>query len=334
MSYRDRLRRRMVRAAVRENVDTLRGLPPPALRRPRRIRDALLRHYRSVLAPALLLLAVGVLGAGGTGLREGGPAGSLESLAASLTRSMSPPVAAATFPLAVRRIVLDPGHGGLDPGSLAPNDLAEKDLTLDVAHRLRALLEGSGFAVLLTRERDETVSLRERALLANRGAGDLFVSIHVNAVPGGEPCGMETYHLGATADERARELASLENAESGYTLADLRRLLEGLYAHARQAESRQFAGTVQRGLAAYLTAESPPIKDNGVKTAPFVVLVATEMPGILAEVSCLSNDAQAQLLADPAHRQRIARGLFVGIRAYADARHRPGRTGPPKGATS
>lgn len=327
MTYYDRLRRQLLRAAVQENVDALRGRLPRPLRRGRRLAEAALSGYRLAVGPALLFAAISLLS---TGASDGGStprADSLEALSARLARTAPAQVSATAFPLGVKKIVLDPGHGGGDPGARAEGELVEKDLTLDVARRLRTLLRESAFEVVLTREHDETVSLRERAGLAGAARGDLFVSIHVNAIPSREDCGMETYYLGATDDPRIAELAGLENRESGYSLTDFRRLLEGLYVHARQRESRQFAEVVQRGLVSFLRRTDPALKDNGVKSAPLFVLVATEMPGVLTELSCLSNDDQARALADPGYRQNIARGLFVGIRAYADARNRLGGKG-------
>lgn len=329
MVHRDRLRQKLVREAVRENLEVIQGRPG-AFRRRRRLRDAAERHYRLVLAPLLLFTAIGVLSTGSSESRSLSlRAASLEALSTRLAFSAPQAVDAAAFPLGVRTIVLDPGHGGSDPGAQTPDDLLEKDITLDVAQRLGALLRDSAFEVVMTREDDTMVSLRERALLANGRKGDLFVSIHVNAIPSREECGIETYYVGTTDDPRIQHLAGLENREPGYSLADFRRLLEGLYVHVRQQESRQFAEVVQRGLVTFLERIDPGVKDNGVKTAPFVVLVATEMPGVLAELSCLSNEAQARLLADPRHRQAIARGLFVGIRAYAETRNHPVRPTRP-----
>jgi N-acetylmuramoyl-L-alanine amidase len=328
MAYRDRLRRHLVHAAVRENLAVMKSVPPPPLRRGRRWLGAAARGYRVLIGPALLLLAVGVLASGTGGAVTPRRGDSLEALSARVAAEVPQPVHAAAFSLGVRRIILDPGHGGDDPGAHAAADFSEKQVTLDVAQRLRALLQESGLDVLMTREHDESVSLRERALFANTARGDLFVSIHVNAVPSRERCGPETYYLGPGEDPWIEQLAVRENQESGYSLVDFRRLLHGLYAHVRREESRRFADAVQRGLVAFLRRSDPGLKDNGVKTAPFLVLVATEMPGVLTELSCLSNDEeQAKGLADPVQRQNIARGLFVGIRAYADARNRLGSRG-------
>jgi N-acetylmuramoyl-L-alanine amidase len=324
----DRVKRRLVSEVVRENVDTARGLPPRSLRRPRRLPHTALRGFGLVVAPSLLFVAISVVATGHADRPPTTPAAAV----APVARAAGPSPATlpaphainpATFPLEVRKIVLDPGHGGTDPGAPTSVGLGEKDITLDVARRLKALLAQSGFEVLMTREKDETVSLRERGQFANYQKGDLFVSIHFNSLRTRSYRGLETYYLGATNDPHVERLVGAENRGSGYSLADFRRLLEGVYVHVRQTESRQLAETVHRGLAAFLVKGNPAIKDSGVKPAPFLVLVATEMPGILAEVSYLSNEEDARLLAEPAYRAEIARALFQGIRGYADGRNKP-----------
>ncbi len=226
------------------------------------------------------------------------------------------PVAAHVFPLAVRRLVLDPGHGGDNLGAVA-GELSEKDLTLDITQRLRRLLEAASFEVLLTRDADKTLSLKDRALFANAQRADLFVSVHINWITVERVRGVETYYLGTTDDPELAELTRRENHQSGYSLADLRQLLEGIYADVRQDESRALAAHVQRALFESLRAANPKLEDRGVKTAPFVVLVATEMPAILAEVSCLSNQEEAELLSRPLYREYIAEALFRGIQGFA-----------------
>ena len=321
MSQPDVIKRRLLREVVRENLETIQGLPPRSLRRSYRIRRVLLRGLRLVGVPSLLFLSMTGLSTG-EGERQ---APTVSRGAVPPPRSFSAPrrINLAAFPLGIKKVVLDPGHGGVDSGARTPSGLWEKEITLDVAHRLRALLQEHFFEVVMTRDQDEAVSLRQRANIANAEKGDLFVSIHVNSFPTGEHRGVETYYLGPTDNPRVERIARIENLVSGYSLADFRRLLEGVYTHMRQGESRRFAGEVHRGLLTSLSKANPAIKDDGVKTAPFLVLVATEMPGILAEVSSLSNNEEARLLADPGYRQHIARGLFSGIRAYTDARNRP-----------
>jgi N-acetylmuramoyl-L-alanine amidase len=232
------------------------------------------------------------------------------------------PIDLAVLPLGVRKIVIDPGHGGKDAGTSAPGGLAEKEVTLDIGIRLRHLLEQAAFEVVMTRDKDEGVSLRQRTALANAQAADLFVSIHLNWIDGGQVRGMETYYLGPTEDPVLLQLAAQENRDSGYSLADFRKLLDYIYLSVRRDESRRLAESVQRTLVTALRRKRPALVNRGVKTAPFAVLVGTEMPAILAEVACLSHPEEAHLLATPQYRQDIAQALLEGIRAYAQTLNR------------
>lgn len=221
------------------------------------------------------------------------------------------------FALSVKKIVIDPGHGGDDPGAVTAGGLTEKDLALDIGLRLRDLLKAASFAVRMTREEDQTVPLAQRVIFANQTKSDLFVSIHLNWVEPHRARVVETYYLGPTEDSATLHLAGLENTHSGYSLADFRRLLEGVYTDMKRGESRRFAEAVQSELVRALQTVNPVLSDKAVKTAPFVVLVGTEMPAILAEVACLSNVADARLLASAEYRQTIAQALFAGVRTYA-----------------
>lgn len=226
------------------------------------------------------------------------------------------PIDVDVFPLEVRRVVIDPGHGGDDSGTQA-GPLAEKELTLDIARRLEEDLLAHGFEVRLTRRDDEAVSLRRRTEMANAWRADLFVSIHINWIADRGVRGLETYYLGTTDDPYLEDLARRENRASGYSLADMRNLLESIYTDARTGESAQLAERVQESLYFALSRQNPALKNRGVKTAPFVVLTTTEMPAILAEVSCLSNREEARLLGRPLYREHIAGALSLGIRSYA-----------------
>lgn len=227
-------------------------------------------------------------------------------------------LAARLFPVAVRRIVLDPGHGGADDGTRTPVGLTEKVLTLDIAQRLALLLMGAGFEVTMTRDADDKLFLRDRVRFANQAHADLFVSIHLNWLKDGRANrGIETYYLGPSDDPFITELASAENRESGYSLSDVRQLLDGIYSDLRQQESRRLAAAVQRRLVAAVREVSHEVRDRGVRSAPFLVLVETEMPAILAEVASLSSPEEARLLAQADYRDRLARALFDGIRTYS-----------------
>jgi N-acetylmuramoyl-L-alanine amidase len=190
-------------------------------------------------------------------------------------------------------------------------------MALDISQRLQDLLEDGAFDVVLTRDEDEFVSLEDRAKFANSNRGDLFVSIHLNWIDTREVRGVETYYLGPTNDPYLTQLAANENMDSGYSMADFRNMLDRVYAGVRQAESRRLASTVQQSLYNSLRRVNPQLQDRGVKKAPFIVLVGTEMPAILAEVSCLSNEKEARLLMTPEYRQFIAEALFEGIDSYA-----------------
>lgn len=235
-------------------------------------------------------------------------------------RFTGPPEAVdvSVFPLPVERIVLDPGHGGSSPGTAA-GGLTEKALALDIAYRLRNLLDDR-YRVAMTREADMNVALDRRTLIANRAGADVFVSIHVNWLPANRACGVETYYLGPTDDPELSALAERENSEAqGYSLGDLRRLLDGVYAQHRQDDSRALATAIQESLYGRLRAENPDLRNRGVKSAPFVVLIGAEMPAVLAEVSCLSDAREMERLRDESYLQSIAEALDAGIQSYAES---------------
>jgi N-acetylmuramoyl-L-alanine amidase len=328
----DRVKRQLLTEAVADNLDTIRGLPPRSLRPMQRIGSAWLRRAPLLVAAALVgtTLVAWSRGLAVSGSRSEAahaavvsPAPRPSSLPTAQPRDPEtslPRVSASAFPLTVRRVILDAGHGGSDPGTSSIH-VTEKEITLDIETRLRALLLKRGFEVVSTRSDDRLIALRERARLANSSDGDIFVSIHVNALAAHTAShGVETYYLGPTNDPSLTKLAAAENLDSGYSMADMRKLLERVYADVRRDESRQLAATVQQQLFAGLRAVDPGLENWGVKRAPFIVLTATEMPAVLAEVGCLSNEREAQMLRSPNYRQQIAQALFNGIHAYASGR--------------
>ncbi len=318
------LKRRLVAELVEDNVAQIRGLAPRRRRRPAAagarwiaavalpLSLLALSHGGSPVAPDAAAAAAG----GGRPAAVRPAAGPPERRAAADLAPVDP----AVFPLAVGKVVLDPGHGGVNGGTYIPSGLVEKDLTLDIGRRLRDLLTAAGYEVRMTRDDDRDVSLEERARFANREQADLFVSIHVNWIENRAVRGVETYYLGTTDDPFLTRLAAEENRGSGYAVADLRDLLEELYAGFRQTSSADAAAAVQRSLLRSLRTVNPAVDDRGVKTAPFLVLMKTDMPAVLAEVSCLSNRKEAELLARPLYRQYIAEALASGIESYAASR--------------
>ena len=327
----ERLKRQMLRDAVRENLEVIAGRPPAGARRGGAWARRLVRGAAAVGLPVALFASINAFSGGGGDTPEvvvvpqrtvAPPAhdAAIENVAWPAPKSIDPTL----FHLDVKTVVIDAGHGGTDPGALTPDGWPEKEIALDVAERLAAKLRGGLFRVVTTRNGDETLSLRERARRAREAGGDVFVSIHLNSIPRPGWGGVETYYLGPTDDPAIRALASAENGSSGYSLADFRGLLEGVYVDVRQAESRRLAESVQSELVGSLRRIAPSVGDRGVKSAPFVVLIASEMPGILAEVSCVSHPEEARRLRDGAFREAIADALARGVRAYADARNLAG----------
>jgi len=217
--------------------------------------------------------------------------------------------------LGVHRIVIDPGHGGKDPGTINRRlDLQEKNITLDIGKRLNAILnEHAEFEIILTRCRDEYVPLEERAAIANSNQGDIFVSIHTNSAPRQTARGVESYYLNITADPRAMAVAAQENAMSSKSMADMRNILNQILQNSKISESRILCQSIQRGMVANLKQKYDAVDDLGVKKAPFYVLLGAQMPSALIEVSFLSNLNEAKRLASPSYRQAVAAGLYLGI---------------------
>ncbi|HEY8056987.1 MAG TPA: N-acetylmuramoyl-L-alanine amidase [Terriglobales bacterium] len=231
------------------------------------------------------------------------PAAPLSDGGDSLTRALG---------LKIHGIVLDAGHGGHDTGTIGEGNLLEKDVVLDVALRLGKLLhQRMGIAVTYTRNDDTFIPLQERTAIANRVHADLFVSIHANSSPASAARGVETYYLNLTRDPQALAVAARENADGDKSIHDLPKLVRTIALNDKLAESRELAEDVQHSLAA-ATGEA----DRGVKTAPFVVLIGAEMPSVLAEISFLSNRTDDQKLRQSAYRQRLAEGLYQGLRSY------------------
>ncbi|MCX6566102.1 MAG: N-acetylmuramoyl-L-alanine amidase [Candidatus Aminicenantes bacterium] len=219
--------------------------------------------------------------------------------------------------LGVRTIILDPGHGGADPGCLDPAGPKEKDLTLDIALKLKAILEAeSDLAVVLTRETDIYVPLETRTIVASQRKADLFISIHVNAYRLKTRKGSETFFLNFSPDPAVNELAAKENATTTKTIGEMDKIIRKIAQNSRIIESRELAQKIQSNLATYLSRRYSDVINLGAKGGPFWVLLGSEMPAILIEVAHLSNPDEAKRLQSAVFRQNAARGIFEGIKAY------------------
>jgi N-acetylmuramoyl-L-alanine amidase len=218
--------------------------------------------------------------------------------------------------LGVSRIVLDPGHGGHDPG-VRGNGLSESELVLDVSLRLKKLLENQpGMEVVMTRDTDVFIPLEQRTAIANREGADLFLSIHANASRNVKAGGVETYFLNFAANPEAEAVAARENSASGQTMHRLPDIVRAITLNNKIDESRDFADTVQKSMVKSLSAKNRDLQDRGVKQAPFVVLIGAGMPSVLAEISFVTQKQEGTLLKTSAYRQQIAEALFEAIVKY------------------
>ncbi len=218
--------------------------------------------------------------------------------------------------LGIHRIVIDPGHGGHDPGARA-GGLSESELVLDVALRLeKLLLKDPGVEVVLTRRSHVFVPLEERTAIANRQGADLFLSIHANASRNKQARGVETYFLNFASNPDAEAVAARENSASGRTMHSLPDIVKAIALNNKLDESRDFATLVQRAMIQHLARSNRNVRDLGVKQAPFVVLIGAGMPSILAEISFVTHSQEGKLLKTANYRQRIAEALYQGVRRY------------------
>lgn len=222
--------------------------------------------------------------------------------------------------MGIKRIVIDPGHGGKDPGTCSPSGLKEKDIVLDVALRVAKILkEKIGCEVILTRDRDVFIPLEERTAIANAKEADLFLSIHVNAAPNHDAKGIETYVLDLTNNKDAMRLAALENATSAKQISDLQSILLDLMQNSKINESLKLAGLVQEEMVGGLNKKFSDVSNLGVKKAPFVVLIGAQMPAILTEIAFLSNPEEEKRLKNPAYLAEVANHISSGVTQYVES---------------
>jgi len=220
--------------------------------------------------------------------------------------------------LKIGRIVIDPGHGGHDTGTIGPHGLMEKDICLDVALRLGKLIEQRlpSAEVVYTRDDDTFVPLEQRTEIANDAKADLFLSIHANSSPDHKARGTETYYLNLSGSSDAMAVAARENATSENSVHDLQDLVKKIARDEKIEESRDFATDIQNSLSHRLERFTLGGHNRGVRKAPFVVLIGADMPSVLAEIGFISNPSDEQWLKKPENRERVAEGLYQGVQSY------------------
>ena len=217
----------------------------------------------------------------------------------------------------IRRVVLDPGHGGHDPGAVGASGLQEKDVVLSIGLKLREKLrEELGLDVVMTRSTDIFIPLEERTAIANKVNADLFVSIHANAAPNRNAAGIETYYLNLAKTEKVAQLAAKENGTTLEKVSTLQAILFDLMANYKLNDSAHLAEEIQKSLYKVVKGRYPDTRNLGVKQGPFYVLVGASMPSILTEVAFISNSTEEAHLKDPAFHDLSAEGILDGIRGY------------------
>ena len=213
--------------------------------------------------------------------------------------------------------MLDAGHGAHDPGCLHGRSIKEKNIVLSVAKLLaQKIRKELGCEVYLTRTKDVFLSLEQRTAIANMKKADLFLSLHVNAHKDRSIRGLETYYLNMATDENAVRVAARENATSQKRLSDLQMILNSLMMNTKIHESSRLAHEIQSGMVSTLRKTYKRVKSLGVKQAPFYVLIGARMPAVLIETGFLTNATERKRLASKWYRERLAQGIYEGIKAY------------------
>lgn len=231
------------------------------------------------------------------------------SASASAKKGLDPESLTREFGLMAKTIVIDPGHGGKDPGALGDGVIQEKGIVLSISKRLKEILTAKGYRVLMTRETNRFIPLKERTQFATRHKADLFLSVHANASESPQANGIETYYLDVSSTDKASEqIAARENANSGYSIQELESLLQGILRESKSEDSRRLAEHVQRKLV-----HTTGAVDRGVKHARFVVLIGTKVPAILIETGFVSNATERRKLVTTAYQSKIAAAIAEGV---------------------
>jgi N-acetylmuramoyl-L-alanine amidase len=222
--------------------------------------------------------------------------------------------------LGIQRIVIDPGHGGKDPGTIGRSGTMEKKIVLDICQRLKKLLDAnSSLEVIMTRETDIYVPVENRTVIANQKRADLFISVHANSNPSKKRSGVETFYLNFSQDPSVIQTAALENATSSKNLSEMKSILEKIAKNSKVMESKELADDIQKNLVMALRKLHKDVVDLGYKGGPFWVLIGVETPSILVEASYLSNSKEESRLKNARYRQQIAQGIYNGIKEYMNS---------------
>lgn len=227
------------------------------------------------------------------------------------------------FGLDIKTIVIDPGHGGRDPGAIGIRGTKEKDITLDVSKRLKQRLIAKGpYKVLLTRETDRTVSLAQRVEFAKNNKADLFISVHANSLPNQSVNVIETFYFGPPLTSEILHRAEQENKGSDFTIGELNELVQDIGNTLKRQESAMLAASIQQSLFMNVRNHDDQVIDGGIKMAPFVVLSRVDIPSVLVEISCLTKEQEIKL-ASAEYRENIASYIEEGIIRYLEKQHSP-----------
>lgn len=270
------------------------------------------RDHTAFLLPEPFRVVLDIQGSSGAN-----PAGAMAkakpaSPAAATAKSAKPQAAG------IRKIVLDPGHGGKDPGAIGVDGLAEKDVVLSVAKKLAAKLrKDMGIKVVLTRTDDRFIALEDRTAIANAEDADLFISLHMNASHNGDARGVESYYLDNTTDEASIRLAARENSTSRRNVSDLQFILSDMTQNMKLEDSVTLAHRLQGSIVGTLGGHMRDIKDLGVKKALFYVLVGARMPSVLVEMFFITNRAEGRAMSQNKLQEAMADALYDGIQQYS-----------------
>ena len=218
--------------------------------------------------------------------------------------------------LGIQRVVIDPGHGGEDPGAIGKKGLKEKDVVLAVATELRTLLAAKGLEVIMTRESDISVPLENRPVIANQQKADLFIAIHANANRNRKKKGVMSFYLNFSPDPQVVEIAATENATSSKRIGEMQDTLKKIVQNSKILESRDLAYKIHGNLVKWLSQHYTAVESLGVRGGPFWVLIGGEMPSVLVEISHLSNAQEEERLKSPSYQKQVARGIYEGILEY------------------